>query len=256
MAEGILSALLAEGARAAMPREILVAERVVERAEYLRDKHGVGVTQSVREVAQSCEVVFLAVRPQDVAPVAEELHGALSQEQLFVSIVAGKKLSHLRDAFGSQARLVRVMPNLALRVGEGMCAVCADAQADAQRVVEILAAAGKAVVLEERHFDAVTALSGSGPAYFAYMEQAMAAGGVALGLEPGVARLLAAQTMYGTAKFLRTTGVDLMEFISGVATKGGTTAAGMVPLEEGDHFNRIVAATLAAAAERSRELGS
>jgi pyrroline-5-carboxylate reductase len=107
--------------------------------------------------------------------------------------------------------------------------------------------------LRERDFDAVTALSGSGPAYFAYMEQAMVEGGIALGLKPAVARLLAEQTMYGTAKFLHESGMDLQAFISGVCTKGGTTAAGMKHLST-PAFKKIVAKTLAAAAQRSKEL--
>jgi hypothetical protein len=113
--------------------------------------------------------------------------------------------------------------------------------------------AGETVTLPERDFDAVTALSGSGPAYFAYMEEAMAKAGVALGLDPAVARLLAEQTMYGTAKFLRESGMDLHAFISGVCTKGGTTAAGMAKLDR-PVFKRVVAETLAAAAARSKEL--
>ena len=113
--------------------------------------------------------------------------------------------------------------------------------------------AGATVVLKEKDFDAVTALSGSGPAYFAYMEEAMAEGGVALGLKPAVARLLAEQTMYGTAKFLRESGMELKPFIDGVCTKGGTTAAGMTKLAV-PAFKKIVAKTLAAAAKRSAEL--
>ena len=108
--------------------------------------------------------------------------------------------------------------------------------------------------LKEKEFDAVTALSGSGPAFFAYMEEAMAEGGRALGLKPAVARLLAEQTMLGTAAYLRQSGADLGEFIAGVATKGGTTAAGMDVLAASD-FKKIVAKTLKAAADRSAELG-
>ena len=148
------------------------------------------------------------------------------------------------------------MPNLALRAKAGMCAICAAAKTpprDVKAVERILGGAGEAIVLKERDFDAVTALSGSGPAYFAYMEEAMAEGGVALGLKPEVARLLAEQTMYGTAKFLRESGMALRPFIDGVCTKGGTTAAGMTKLDVPD-FKRIVAATLKAAADRSKEL--
>ena len=137
-----------------------------------------------------------------------------------------------------------------------MCAVCAAPnakKADVAAVEKILGGAGATAVLKEKDFDAVTALSGSGPAYFAYMEEAMAEAGVKLGLKADVARLLAEQTMYGTAKFLRESGMPLKPFIDGVCTKGGTTAAGMEKLAASD-FKDVVAATLAAAAKRSKEL--
>ena len=210
------------------------------------------------EVAQTCELVFLAVRPQDVDAVAAEVRPYLTARQTVVSIVAGKTIKKLRASLGPKVRLIRVMPNLALRAGAGMCAVCPAPRTPTRHVEEverILGGAGVAVRLKEKDFDAVTALSGSGPAYFAYMEEAMAEGGVALGLKPSVARLLAEQTMYGTAKFLRETQAPLRAFIGGVCTKGGTTEAGMRKLAK-PAFKRIVAETLAAAARRSRELAN
>jgi len=209
------------------------------------------------EIAKSCTLIFLAVRPQDVAAVAAEVKPFLTAGQTLVSIVAGKTLAGLRKAFGPKVKLIRVMPNLALRAKAGMCAVCPAAKtpkAAVDRVLEILGCAGEAVILPEKAIDAVTALSGSGPAYFAFMEQAMAEAGVALGLKPAVARLLAEQTMFGTAKFLRESGMDLQQFIDGVCTKGGTTAAGMRELARAGSFKRTVAKTLAAAARRSSEL--
>ena len=231
MAEGILSAI-------ADKRSVLMAEKVDARAEELVKRYGVTVTDDVRGVAAS------AVKP------------LLTARQTLVSIVAGKTLAKLRRAFGAKVRLIRVMPNLALRANAGMCAIAAargTPAKDVKAVERILGGAGATVVLGEKDFDAVTALSGSGPAYFAYMEEAMAAGGVKLGLKPDVARLLAEQTMYGTAKFLRESGMALRPFIEGVCTKGGTTAAGMVKLDV-PAFRRIVADTLAAAARRSKEL--
>jgi len=249
MAEGILSAIENK-------KNVIIAEKNPERAKALAKKYGVGVTGDVKEVAAKSDVVFLAVRPQDVDSVAVEVKPLLCAKQTLVSIVAGKTLAKLRTAFGRKVGMIRVMPNLALRVGAGMCAICPaprTSKAHLSAVQSILGGAGAAVLLKERDFDAVTALSGSGPAYFAYMEEAMAEGGVALGLKPDVARLLAEQTMYGTAKFLKETGMPLGPFIAGVCTKGGTTAAGMVHLSR-PPFKRIVAKTLAAAAKRSREL--
>lgn len=208
------------------------------------------------EVAKKCRLIFLAVRPQDVSAVAAEVRPFMTKGHTIVSIVAGKTISSLRKAFGRGPGIVRVMPNLALRAGAGMCAICPSGTVDKDHVEEvarILGAAGETVFLKEKDFDAVTALSGSGPAYFAYMEEAMKEAGEKLGLKPAVARLLAEQTMFGTAKFLRESGMDLRSFIEGVCTRGGTTAAGMEKLSN-PRFKKIVADTLSAAAKRSSEL--
>ena len=255
MAEGILSA--AAHAPDFDPQRVLMAEKVPARALALARRYGVRTTADAREVARTASLIFLAVRPQDLASLAADVKPLLTKKTLVVSIAAGKSLATLRKALGREVRLIRVMPNLALRAKEGMCAICPAKNAtvsDVKKVARILDGAGRTLVLAERHFDAVTALSGSGPAFFAYMEQAMAAGGEALGLPPPAARLLAEQTMLGTAAYLRQSGADLEAFIAGVATPGGTTAAGMDVLRASD-FSACVAATLKAAADRSTELG-
>lgn len=249
MAEGILSAIPDKSS-------VIMAEKVSARAAELKRKYDVSVVSDLKEVAGCASMIFLAVKPQDVDAVAAEVKALLKPTQTIVSIVAGKTIAKLRKAFGAKVKIVRVMPNLALRANAGMCAVCGAkgvSKITVGKVARILGSAGESVVLEERDFDAVTALSGSGPAYFAYMEEAMMEGGIKLGLKPAVARLLAEQTMYGTAKYLRESGADLGEFIAGVCTKGGTTAAGMVKLSD-PSFKSIVADTLAAAAKRSKEL--
>ena len=249
MAEGILCAIADKSG-------VIMAEKVDARAEELTKKYGVITTEDVKTVAETAKTIFLAVRPQDMESVAAEVKPLLKPTQTLVSIVAGKTLAKLRKAFGAKVKLIRVMPNLALRANAGMCAICAAPNAkpaDVKLVQKILGGAGETVVLKEKDFDAVTALSGSGPAYFAYMEEAMTEGGIKLGLKSEVARLLAEQTMYGTAKFLRESGMALRPFIEGVCTKGGTTAAGMVKMDV-PAFKQIVADTLAAAAARSAEL--
>ena len=249
MAEGILAAAALQ--KDFDPQAVLMAEKVPARAKELAKRYGVRTTPDAKDVAKSARVIFLAVRPQDLAALAADVKPLLTKKTLVVSIATLKK------ALGRNVRLVRVMPNLALRAKEGMCAICPAAnatKADVARVAKILNGAGRTVVLPERNFDAVTALSGSGPAFFAFMEQAMAEGGRALGLPPDAARLLAEQTMLGTAAYLRQSGADLETFISGVATPGGTTAAGMDVMRASD-FKKIVAATLKAASDRSAELG-
>ena len=227
MAEGILAA--ASLMKGFNPKHVLMAEKVPARAKELAEKYGVRTTADAKEVAKAAPVIFLAVRPQDLAALAADVKPLLTAKTLVVSIAAGKNLATLKKALGKDVRLVRVMPNLALRAKEGMCAVCGGKNAtaeDVKLVQDILAGAGKTVVLPEKNFDAVTALSGSGPAFFAFMEKAMAEGGRKLGLPKDAARLLAEQTMLGTAAYLRQSGADLEAFISGVATPGGTTAAG------------------------------
>ena len=253
MAEGILQAMLSE---CASPKDIIMAEKNPARAQEMSVRYGVKVTDDLAAVVRAANIVFLAVRPQDLDSVAAVVRPILTEKKLLVSIVAGKTIAKLRKAFGTKVRIVRVMPNLALRVKEGMCAICGARNAtatDLKNVTWFLDSAGEVVELKEKDFDAVTALSGSGPAYFAYMEQAMIEGGVKLGLKPWVARKLAEQTMLGTVRYLKSVNADLDAFIDGVCTKGGTTAAGMVKLAN-PQFKRIVAATLAAAAKRSSEL--
>ena len=255
MAEGIVQAVAADGT---MPLEsVVMAETFPARAAEMAKRYGVQTTPDAAAVVKAADAIFLAVKPQDVAALAAQVKPLLTEKKLIISIVAGKSLATLRKMFGAKVRLVRVMPNLALRAKEGMCAICPAknaTKADVELVESVLGAAGQTALLKEKDFDAVTALSGSGPAFFAYMEEAMAEGGVKLGLKPTVARQLAEQTMLGTAAYLRQSGADLGDFIAGVATKGGTTAAGMDVMRASD-FKKVVAATLAAAAKRSAELG-
>ena len=255
MAEGIVQAVAAAGTFEL--KDVVMAETCPPRAKEMAKRYGVKTTPDAAVVAKGASAIFLAVKPQDAAALAAQVKPLLTSKVLLVSIVAGKSLATLRKMFGAKVRIVRVMPNLALRAKEGMCAICPAknaTKADVRLVTSILGAAGQTAVLKERDFDAVTALSGSGPAFFAYMEEAMAEGGVRLGLKPDVARLLAEQTMLGTAAYLRQSGAELGAFIDGVATKGGITAAGMDVMRASD-FKKVVAATLAAAARRSAELG-
>lgn len=251
MAEGVLTASLKAGV---LPEDVVMAEKSPSRANEMAAKYGVKTTSGCRNAVIDADIVFLAVRPGDVKAVADEIAGAFDgcEKTILASIVAGKSIATLKSLFGEKIRIVRVMPNLALRCGEGASACCGDGAAE---IVKILSQAGKAIELEERHFDAVTALSGSGPAFFAYMLQSMAEGGEKLGIPSDASLALAMQTMFGTAKFLRENpDIDVSSFIKAVATPGGTTAAGMNVLWNCD-FAIKVAETLAAARNRSAELG-
>ena len=201
-------------------------------------------TASAAEAAKAADVLVLAVKPQDVASVAAETKPYMDGGKLLISIAAGKTTAVLRKAFGTKARIVRVMPNLALVAKEGMSAIAGAKNATEEDIAfaeRLLGAAGKTVRLPEKAFDAVTALSGSGPAFYAYMEQAMADAGRELGLPAAAAAL-------------RATGANCDDFIAAVCSKGGTTAAGMKALSARGAFRKTVSATLKAAAERSAEL--
>ena len=251
MAEGMISAM-----DEATLGNVAILERDEARAAYIAGKYGVKKVASMAEAMAEGELVFLCVRPQDLESVAAELKGMDLSGKAIASIVAGKTIAKLQSVFGESAEIIRIMPNLALRAKAGMCAICPSGNVKerfVERVREILSGAGKVLQLAEKHFDAVTALSGSGPAYFAYMLEAMILGGCELGLSREDAEVLATQTMYGTGKFLSENKVELSSFIDGVCTKGGTTAAGMQSMAGGD-FRQIVAATLQGAAHRSQEL--
>jgi len=242
MAEGILCAVKNR-------RSVIMAEKLEERIDYLKKRYRVKVVTDVGEVVKNSQYIIVAVKPQDVESLSDQVKPYLSKEQTVVSIAAGKSLRNLRRCFGSKAKIIRVMPNLALRASAGMCVLTSHDEF----IEGVLSAAGETLVLPEKHFDAVTALSGSGPAYFAFMQQAMAAAAMKLALPKAAALKLSAQTMYGTAKFLKETGCELGAFIAGVCTKGGTTAAGMRFLEDSD-FTSVVARTIKGASDRSREL--
>lgn len=250
MAEGLIAAIKCR-------RSLLVGARRPERGAELAARYGVKTVQSNPEVVKRCGLIFLCVEPGAVPEVAEEILPLLKPGQTLVSIVAGRSLKSLRKLFGPAPGLVRVMPNLCLLSGAGMSLVCpapGTPEEVTEKVLDLLSMGGRTLLLPERHFEAATALSGSGPAYFAYMEEAMIQGALALGLPPKAARLLADQTMLGTALHLQKSGVAVPDFVAAISTRGGATAAGMRKLAR-PGFKRAVADTVKACAERAAELG-
>lgn len=254
MAEAIIAAAIDGGV---FKREdVLACDVSAERRKYIAKKLGVAVTDDARAAVKAGRVVMLGVRPQDLNALLSDLKGAFTSNHLVLSICAGKTLKVLRKGVGRGARLIRIMPNLALRVRRGMVAYTSAKgvrPADLKLVKKMFGCAGCALELPEKHFDAVTALSGSGPAFFAYTLKAMSDGGVKAGLPRDAAQLLASQTMLGTIEYLISSKADLDAFIAAVCSKGGTTEAGMKVLAASDASD-VFAATLAAAAARSAEL--
>jgi pyrroline-5-carboxylate reductase len=210
-----------------------------------------------RQVATHCDVLFLAVKPQQMREVMEGLKPALTADHLVVSIAAGVPLSALAEGLGSKPRLVRVMPNTPCLVAEGASGYCLGPRAtaeDGELVGRLLGAVGRAFEVPEKLLDAVTGLSGSGPAFVYVMIEALSDGGVRMGLPRDVATALAAQTVLGGAKMVLATGQHPGVLKDQVTSPGGTTIAGLQALEEHGVRAGLMAA-VEAATRRSVELG-
>ena len=251
MGGAIIESLLK--AKIARASDVKVFDISAERVAQLEKRFKVKGAADAGAAVGGADVVFLAVKPQDLGALLAQVRSAAP---LFVSIAAGKKTAWIEAALPPKARVVRVMPNLAVSVGQGMSGFCLGKNArksDAKTAQKILSCTGKAALFEEAQLDAVTALSGSGPAFFASFLQAMADAGAALGLAPETAAELALQTMLGTAAVLSQTGQAAEQFVKDVTSAKGTTAAGLEVLEK-SALRSAVKRTLAAAARRSREL--
>ncbi len=226
-----------------------------------RDTFATAVTGSViaatnEQVVAQANVIFLAVKPQSMATVFHELAGKCGNEKLVVSIAAGVPLTKLTLGLKTE-RVARVMPNTPALIGKGASAYALAAgasAADGQLVGQLLGAVGQAFLVDEKHLDAVTGLSGSGPAYVYVMIEALADGGVKMGLPRDVAMALAAQTVRGAAEMVLTTAEHPAALKDKVASPGGTTIAGLAALEDRGLRAALIAA-VEAATKRSIELG-
>lgn len=255
MGSAIYTGLLRRGQVSAS--EIVVFEANPERAAACQAHDGVQVADSATEAVRGADVVVLAVKPQDLGALLGRIEKTWIKTPLFLSIAAGKTLAWLEEQLPG-ARVVRAMPNLAMRVGEGMSVVCVGSHAqesDAETAAFVLGCSGKVRRLPETLFDAVTALSGSGPAFFAVVLQAFVQGAMQLGMPEDDAQALALQTFLGTGKVLSEGTASPTEFIRAVTSAKGTTEAGLKVLQASDVVE-IATETLRAAATRSAELRS
>lgn len=218
---------------------------------------GIATTAENRDVVSKCDVLILAVKPQTMPAVLKELKPLLTARHLVVSIAAGVTLRQLSDALGPAVRLLRVMPNTPALVGASAAGISAGERAtdaDKELVRDLFNAVGRAFVLPESQLDAVTGLSGSGPAFVYVLIEALADGGVRVGLPRDVALALAAQTVLGSAKMVLDTGTHPAALKDAVASPGGTTIAGLHALERAG-FRAAAMDAVRAAAERAAELG-
>ncbi len=254
MGETLLSGLVRSG------RDVdglLITERRVERAQQLNQKYGVRVVANA-EGAAAADVLVLVVKPQDMEGLLGEIRDHVVPGNLIVSLAAGITTQFLESRLPEGSSVVRVMPNTPALVDQGMAAIspgrhCTDAHlAEAEA---LLASCGKVVRVDEKHQDAVTAISGSGPAYIFYVVEAMIEAGVVLGMPRATSTELVVQTLFGAATMLKETGEHPTVLRERVSSPGGTTVAALRQLD--DHKVRAAFITaMEAAARRSHELAT
>jgi pyrroline-5-carboxylate reductase len=252
--EALLSGLLSSGWR--LREEIVVTSRSESRVAELHERHGVEATTSNPDAVRGAELVVVAVKPQDIDTLLAEIGPLLSADQTVLSVAAAIRTKHIEERIGDGVPVVRAMPNSPSTVHEGMAGICAGAQAgDAQLALaeEALLHLGRVVRVPESSMDAVTALSGSGPAYFALLAEAMIEAGILLGVSREVSTTLVVQTMFGTAKQLRDEGMHPVELRESVTSPGGTTIAAIRELEQHGVRAAFLNA-IQAAMNRAREL--
>lgn len=239
------------------PAQVLASDPLPAAAQAFRTETGMACVQDNREVVRHAEVLLLAVKPQSAQALFQEIKPVVTHQQLLVSIITGVSLRQMAEALGTERRVIRVMPNTPCLVGASASAFTPGDKAtpeDAALVERLLGAVGRALRVPEALLDAVTGLSGSGPAFVYVMIEALSDGGVRMGLPRDVATLLAAQTVLGAAKMVLETGDHPGRLKDAVASPGGTTIAGLHALERGGVRAALMDA-VEAATRRASELG-
>jgi pyrroline-5-carboxylate reductase len=256
MATGLARGWLA--ADLATPELMLASDPLPQARQAFAAETGVKTTADNREVVTASDLLVLAVKPQSMPSLLADIRSAVNSRHLVISIAAGVTLQQLSDGLGADRRLIRVMPNTPCLVGAsagGYAAGQAATADDVARVDRLMSAVGRAFRLPENLLDAVTGLSGSGPAFVYVMIEALSDGGVRVGLPRDVATSLAAQTVFGAAKMVLETGSHPGVLKDMVASPAGTTIAGLHALERGGLRAALMDA-VEAATRRSKELGS
>jgi pyrroline-5-carboxylate reductase len=254
--EALISGLLSSGWRDAS--ELVASARREERARELAERHGIEATLSNTEAVAGAGVVVIAVKPQDIEVLLGEIGGIVSPEQIVLTIAAAIPTAKIESLLTARVPVVRAMPNTPATVHEGIAGVCGGAHAGDEHVAaaeDVLRHLGSVVRVEEAYMDAVTAVSGSGPAYFALLAEAMIEAGILLGLSREISTQLVVQTMLGTAKQLRDGRLHPVELREMVTSPGGTTIAAIRELEQAGVRAAFLNA-IQAAMDRSRELAA
>ena len=255
MAEALIKGFIQ--AQTLTPDQIKVVEPVDQRREYLEATYGVENVRSLEDFVAEVEVFLLAVKPQVMGQVLASLKKIYSS-QLIITIAAGLPISAYQQQLGDNCPIIRVMPNMGALIQEGATALCRNSQvndADLDFGTFLFKAVGSAVIVDEKLMDAVTGLSGSGPAYVFSFIEALIEAGVKTGLSRDVARELAVQTVLGATLCLKGSNVHPAVLRDQVTSPGGTTASGLYQLEAGA-FKATIIEAVESACNRSRELGN
>ncbi|MGH2751442.1 MAG: pyrroline-5-carboxylate reductase [Actinomycetota bacterium] len=254
MGEALVAGVLATGWRA--PDEICVTARRPERLEELTERHGVETSPTNSAAVSGAEVIVLAVKPQDIEALLSDISAHVTVDQTVLSVVAAIPTNFIEARLGSSVPIVRAMPNTPSMVHEGMAGVAGGRHADEAHLKlarEVLEHVGRVTTVPESYLDAVTAISGSGPAYFALLAEAMIEAGILLGLSREISTELVVQTMLGSAKLLRDAHMHPVELREMVTSPGGTTIRAIRVLEQSGVRAAFLNA-IQAAMERSQEL--
>ncbi len=239
-------------------QDMLVSDTLPAQLRKVKHAYGVEGVQDNRQLVQTTHTVILAVKPQILDQILAEIHPCVTTQQLFISIAAGVPLARLESGLGDAARVIRVMPNTPALLAKGMAVVTRGKKAtaeDEKLALSLFRGVGEVTsVKDEALMDAVTGLSGSGPAYVYLFAEALIAGGTTVGLTSKLATQLALQTLTGAAAMLQESGHSPQQLREMVSSPGGTTLAGLAQLDKGK-FTRTVVAGIEAATRRSRELG-
>ena len=254
MASALISAFI--DAEACKPNECIASDVIPELLEKIKREKGINIAQDNAEVIRNSDIVFLAVKPQIMNKVLGEIKEEIGQ-QIIISIAAGITISKIEEVVGNDKKIIRVMPNTPCLVGEMAAGFSSNKnilKQESEDIQKLLNCAGEAVLLEEEKLDIVTGLSGSGPAFVAFLIKSFADEGMAQGLSEKDAYTLSLKTFQGTAKLLREKNLTPEKLIEMVSSPNGTTVAGREILENSD-VNEKIRQTISSAAKRSRELG-
>ncbi len=226
------------------------------KAEYLRSSLNANTVDSSEELANKCDALLLAVKPQDIEGLLREIGRLLDSSKLVISVAAGITIEKIKRFLNLEVRVARAMPNMAVRVNQAISAVCYDKYVtfgDKNFVNKIFMSVGDTVEVDESKMDAVTAVSGSGPAYFFYLAEVLEKSAVAMGIDKNKARRLAVKTALGSAELLKEGASDAEKLRGRITSKGGTTEAAFRVFAE-KKLGDILEQGIREAAKRAKEL--